>query len=76
MEPVVNGAGRAGHTDLKFDVRKVPSYQSKRSWHPAARGRTLMYIPKPFAFPAGHEAAVHAIIADNPFAAMVLTGAD
>jgi predicted FMN-binding regulatory protein PaiB len=35
-----------------------------------------MYIPKPFAFPAGHEAAVHAIIADNPFAAMVLTGAD
>jgi transcriptional regulator len=76
VERVVNGAGRAGHTGLKFDARMLPSYQSKRSRYPTARGRTPMYTPKPFAFPTDHEAVVHAIIADNPFAAMVLTGAD
>lgn len=35
-----------------------------------------MYIPKPFALPVDQPATAHAIIADNPFAAMVLTGAD
>jgi transcriptional regulator len=35
-----------------------------------------MYIPKPFALPVDQPAAAHAVITDNPFAAMVLTGAD
>jgi len=35
-----------------------------------------MYTPNPFALPVDQPAAAHAVITDNPFAAMVLTGAE
>lgn len=33
-----------------------------------------MYTPKPFAFPADHPEAAQAVMTENPFAAMIITG--